>query len=129
MKAEDAPVFQHELQGLPIQVARQVKLVHHVQLVLAHVNKVLQQLECPHMLGVKSPPFPVLARPEMLLPFGGRHGAICTYRRLRKHSNMPRHRALLKEDKTLYPGHTPTWAASTFRFSGKLQKKVSQVVI
>jgi len=112
VKAGDAPVFQHELQGLPIQVARQVKLVDHVQLVFAHVYKVLQQLESPHMLSVESPPFPVLARPEVLLPFSGRHGAICTYRRLIRHPNMPQHHALLKEDKTLHPSHTPTWAAS-----------------
>ena len=39
------PVLHHELQGLPIQVAAQIKASNHVQLIGAEVDKVLQAAE------------------------------------------------------------------------------------
>ena len=55
-----APVLQHELQGLAVKVAGEVKLVDHVELICAHVHEMLVQLESPHMLCVKAPVCPML---------------------------------------------------------------------
>ena len=55
-----APVLQHELQWLAIEIAREVEIVDHVELIRAHVHKVLVQLERPHMLCVEAPVCPML---------------------------------------------------------------------
>ncbi len=49
-------VLEHELQGLAVQVAGEIEAVHHVQLVLGHVHKVLIQVEGPDILRVVSAP-------------------------------------------------------------------------
>lgn len=76
-----APVFEHELQRLAIQVARQVKGVHQVELVGSHVYKVLVQLERPHMLAREAVPGAALRVPKALLALQRIHGATCIGRR------------------------------------------------
>ncbi len=73
------PVLEHELERLAIQVARQVEAVDHVQLISAHVHKVLVQLEGPHVLRGEGPPRTVLLVPEMPLALAGRQRLPCAY--------------------------------------------------
>ena len=76
-----APVFEHELQRLAVQVARQVTGVRQVEFIGSHVHKVLVQLECPHMLAREAVPDAVLQVPKVLLALQRIRGATCIRRR------------------------------------------------
>ena len=64
------PVLHHELQRLAIKVTRKIKFLDHVQLICAHVYKVLVQSEGPDMGGVKVCLLAVGLTPEVLLATG-----------------------------------------------------------
>ncbi len=54
-RAWDTPIFDHALQGLPIQVVGDVKMFQHMQREGAEIHHVLMHVKCPHMTHVKDP--------------------------------------------------------------------------
>ena len=71
-RAQNAPVFDHKLEGLAVQAASQIKSEGHIQLVLAHINLVLVHRKGPNMLRGDTPVPPFIGVPEELLSLGRR---------------------------------------------------------
>ena len=72
-------ILEHELQGLSVQIASEVKAVDHVQLIFGHVHKMLVQMEGPDVLRVEASPLQVALVRHPALPLARGPRLACAY--------------------------------------------------